>query len=757
MAMSATQRSASSAWNGRHIGRAADRVDGVAKVTGDARYAAEFNPPDLLYGCVVNSAIAKGKIVRIDAERAKQVPGVVEVLTHENRPHIAWFDRRFKDEDAPPGSPFRALRNADVSFSGQPIALVIAQDFETARYAASLVDVQYRARAHATELANERDEAFEPQRKKSGFKPPIARGDFESAFAQAEIKHRCEYRIAIEHHNPMELHAATVIWRGDGKILVHDKTQGALNTQGYICGAFGFSQEDVEVYSPFVGGAFGSGLRPQYQLYLAVMAAKALQRSIRVVLSREQMFTFGYRPDALQSFEFGAQRDGTIAAYKHDCIQNTSQFENYTETIVNWSGALYSCQNIVTSHRLARLDLYTPIDMRAPGAATGINAFEAALDELAYELRIDPLELRLKNYAERDLNEDKPFTSKALRECYRQGAEQFGWARRSLEPRSMRDGRELVGWGVASGIWDAMQQKAQARATLDAEGQLEIATASADIGTGTYTILAQIAAECFGMPVESVRVRLGGSSLPKAPLEGGSWTAASVGSAAKAACEALQKVLLKQAQTIGNSPLGKPRASSVAFENGEIRLKRDARRSLSLEEIVASTGESHISAEGKAGPSSVSMARYSRHTHSAIFAEVKVDEELGQIRVTRVVNAVAAGRILNPKTARSQVIGGVVFGMGMVLHEESMLDHRLGRFMNHNYAEYHVPANADVHDIDVIFVDEHDEEVNPLGVKGLGEIGIVGTAAAIANAIFHATGKRVREWPITLDKLIDPL
>jgi xanthine dehydrogenase YagR molybdenum-binding subunit len=489
-------------------------------------------------------------------------------------------------------------------------------------------------------------------------------------------------------------------------------------------------------------------------LFLAVLAAKALERSVRVVLSRQQMFTFGYRPDDLQTFEFAAQRDGTLTAIKHDSIQNTSRFESYSETIVNWSGLLYVCPNVATSHRLEGLDLYTPLDMRAPGAATGVNAFEAAIDELTYDLRMDPLAFRLKNYAEYDQNEDKPFTSKALRECYSQGAERFGWSRRSLEPRSMRDGRELVGWGVASGVWEASQQKAQARATLDSEGRLEIATSSADIGTGTYTILAQIGAECFGLPLDAVTVKLGDSSLPKAPLEGGSWTAASVGSAVKAACEALQKQVLKHAHSIGDSPLGKARLSAVAFERGEIRLKKAATRSLSLGDVVLSAGGSQLAAEGKAGPSSLSMRKYSRYAHSAVFAEVKVDEELGQIRVTRIVSAIAAGRIINPKTARSQIIGGVVFGMGMALMEASLLDHRPGRFMNHNYAEYHVPTNADVHDIDVIFVDEHDEVVNPLGAKGLGEIGLVGVAAALANAVFHATGRRIRELPITPDKLL---
>jgi xanthine dehydrogenase YagR molybdenum-binding subunit len=466
------------------------------------------------------------------------------------------------------------------------------------------------------------------------------------------------------------------------------------------------------------------------------------------------MFTFGYRPDDLQTIEIGAQADGTLCAIKHQSVQNTSQFENYSESIVNWSGLSYACPNVALDHQLARLDLYTPIDMRAPGAATGVNAFEAAIDELAYELRMDPLELRLKNYAESDQNEGKPFTSKALRDCYARGAEAFGWAGRSFEPRSMRDGRELVGWGMATGVWEASQARAQARATLSSEGRLEVASASADIGTGTYTILAQIAAESFGLPLDAVSVKIGDSTLPQAPLQGGSRTAATVGSAVQAACEALKKTVLKQAHAIGNSPLGKSRASSVTFERGDIVLNRDARKRLSLREIVLSSGKTSLAAEAAAGPNRVEQRRRSSYTHSAVFVEVKIDEDLGQVRVTRIVSAVAAGRILNPKTARSQVIGGVVFGMGMALTEESLLDHRLGRFMNHNYAEYHIPANADVPEIDVIFVDEKDGHINPLGIKGVGEIGVIGTAAAISNAVFHATGRRVRELPITLDKLL---
>lgn len=741
---------------GAYVGRATDRVDGRDKVTGAARYAAEFAASDLAYGFVVNSSIAKGRIAAIDAEAALAFPGVIEVFTHRNRPNLAWFNRKYSDQDAPPGEHFRPLYDDRILYSGQPVALVVAEDFETARHASSLIRVEYETEPHQTDLPAVRDEAYLPLHKKSGFqKPPRPRGDASGALADAPVRSDADYRFSIEHNNPMEMHAATIVWNGDGSIVVHDKTQGAMNSHGYVCRVFGFSKSEVRVVSPYVGGAFGSGLRPQYQLFLAVMAARELQRSVRVVLSREQMFTFGYRPEALQTISLAADRDGTLTAVRHEAVQNTSQFEDYEEVIVNWSGLLYHCPNVELTYKIAKLDLHTPIDMRAPGGATGVNALEQAMDELAYKLDMDPLELRLKNYAERDENQNKDFTSKELRACYAQGAERFGWSRRQAEPRSMRDGRELVGWGVATGVWEAFHQKTSARATLSASGHLEVATSAADIGTGTYTILTQIAADTLGLPLSGVTTRLGDSTLPQAPLEGGSWGAASFGSAVKAACEALRDSLAKQAMKMDGSPLARASRDDLVFTDGEIRLKNDPSQRVLLAEVVRSSGQDRIEAETSASPSLVSNMRYARYTHSAVFAEVRVDEDLGQIRVTRVVNAVAAGRILNPKTAASQVMGGVVWGISKALHEESMLDHRIGRFMNHNFAEYHIPVNADIHDIDVIFVEEHDEEVNPLGVKGVGEIGIVGTAAAVANAIFHATGKRVYELPITIDKLLE--
>jgi xanthine dehydrogenase YagR molybdenum-binding subunit len=380
------------------------------------------------------------------------------------------------------------------------------------------------------------------------------------------------------------------------------------------------------------------------------------------------------------------------------------------------------------------------------------------MDELAYKLGVDPLDLRLKNYAEKDQNEDKPFSSKELRACYRQGAETFGWAKRHLQPRAMRDGDHLIGWGMATGVWEALYVPVSAKAVLTADGRLEVSSATADIGTGTYTIMTQIAAEVLGLPMDHVTFKLGDSSLPQSPVEGGSMTAASVGSAVKEVCEAVRGQLLAFARQADDSPLADAKLEDVTFAEGHIKLNCDDSRAVSITEAMrhgeVSVIEQETAAMRKFAQRSLQHMQYTRNTHSAVFAEVKVDEDLGSMRVTRIVSAVAGGRVLNPQTARSQIIGGVVWGIGMALEEESVIDQHFGRFMNHNLAEYHVPVNADVHDIDVIFVEEHDSIVNPLGVKGLGEIGIVGVAAAIANAVFHATGRRIRDLPITLDKLL---
>jgi xanthine dehydrogenase YagR molybdenum-binding subunit len=737
-----------------NIGKPVSRIDGPAKVTGGAKYAAEFGARDLAYGFVVSSPIAKGRISSIDRSAALATPGVIEVFAYDNRPSVASEHEKYTDEAAPPGSPFRPLYDDEIFYSGQPVALVVAEELEIARFAASLVDITYETGASITDLDRQIDKAFEPPKKRAPDWDPSPRGDFDSAVSRAPKHIRKEYRTPVEHHNPMENFGSTAIREENGRLTVYDKTQGAPNCHRYLCAVFGLPEDKVRVLSPYVGGAFGVGLRPNYQLFLAALAAIGLKRSVRVTLTRQQMFTLGYRPQTIQTLTLGAANDGRLVALKHDAIANTSRFEDYQEPTVVWSGALYRCADSTVASKLARVDLFTPCDMRAPGGAVGVYALECAMDELSYAIGIDPLELRLKNYTETDQNQDRPISSKALKDCYLQGAERFGWSKRKPEPRSMRDGRELVGYGMATGIWAALRLPTSARASLAPDGSLEIACATADIGTGTYTILAQIAAEMLGLPLEKVNIRLGDSDLPAAPVEGGSWTAASAGSAVMEACDGIRKELLKRAAAVKNAPLSGVKLADVAMVDGEIRVKSDPSRAMSLSQLLRGLKEP-ITSEVTSEPNERVLEQYSHFAHSAVFAEVRLDEELGMLRVERIVSAVAAGRILNPKTARGQILGGIVGGIGMALHEETVIDHRFGRFMNHNLAEYHVPVNADIHAIDVIFVHEEEHRLNPLGVKGVGEIGIVGTAAAIANAVFHATGVRVRDLPISIDKLLE--
>ncbi|UVL83253.1 xanthine dehydrogenase family protein molybdopterin-binding subunit [Pseudomonas sp. B21-028] len=726
------------------MGQPLDRVDGVLKVTGQARYAGEYPEAGLLHGSVVSGTVARGRVVRIDASRALALPGVVAVIDHTNRPRIASYDEPYQDADAADGSPFRPLYNDQVLYSGQPLALVVAENLELARYAGSLIEIEYEAQDHQTDLTILQNEAHP-----APAELPKPRGNFQGEYASSAINVDVSYSTPVEHHNPMEPHASTVLYQPDGSLHIHDKTQGTQNCQAYVQKVFGLEKEQVRVFAAFVGGAFGSGLRPQYQLPLAVMAALALKRSIRVSLTRQQMFTFGYRPRTFQRLQLGAAANGRLLAVAHTAIGQTSRFEDFTEHVVEWSGMLYHCDNVELTYKLVPLDVYTPLDMRAPGAALGLIGLECAMDELACALAIDPLQLRLINYAERNENEGKPYSSKALRECYAEGARRFGWDKRNPEPRSMRTGRQLVGWGMAGGVWEAMQQKASAQASLAADGKLTVSSATTDIGTGTYTVMTQIAAEASGVALENVRFILGDSSLPTAPLQGGSFTVSSVGTAVQQACEALKEKLLAVARQTCPAFSGAT-LEQVTFADGELRLG-DA--CVSLAELAQNSGETPLQVQVTAEPDKKRQA-YATATHSAVFVEVWVDEDLGTVKVNRVVSAIAAGRVINPKTARSQILGGVVWGVGMALHEETLTDHALGRHMNHNLAEYHVPVNADIGDIDVVFVEEPDDIVNALGSKGVGEIGIVGVAAAVANAIYHATGKRVRDFPITLDKLL---
>ena len=737
------------------------RVDARAKLTGGARYAAEHSAPGMVYGVVVNTAVPKGRITALHLEQALAVPGVVDILSHANRPRMRRLDLFYKDMTAPSGSPFKPFKDERIHCSGQPVALVLAESFEAARYAATLVRVDIDAEPHETELLTRLGRAHTPSRLKAGFSPPPEeKGDAQAAFDAAPVRIDAEFHAGPEHHNPMEMHATTVLIGDNGHLTIYDKNQGAQNCRWVVSRAFGLARDRVTVKNPFVGGAFGSGLRPQYNLFLAVMAALRLKRPVRVVLTRQQMFTFGHRPETWQRVRLAADADGHLRSVMHEAIAATSRLEDYVEVVVNWSGQLYASDNVKLDYRLVRLDQYSPIDMRAPGAAHGVHALEVAMDELAHALRMDPLALRLKNYAERDSASDLPYSTKELRACYEQGAQRFGWAGRPLAPRSMKEGDELIGWGMATGQWDAMQMFARAHAVLHADGRLVVCSAASDIGTGTYTVMAQIAAAAMGLPMERVCFRLGDSRLPVAPIEGGSSHVSTVGSAVQGVCEHLQKKLYRVARGLRDSPFAKVRLKDLRFREGRMEAVDEATGAvtacLPITDILAAANLERVEEKYLMLPRLLQQKRYTRATHSAVFCEVRVDEALGTVRVTRMVSAIAAGRIMNPRLARSQVLGGMVWGISQALHEETLADHRLGRFMNHNLAEYHVAVNADIHELEAIFVNEDDRIVSRLGAKGVGEIGIVGVAAAVSNAIFHATGRRLRSTPMTPDKVMAP-
>jgi xanthine dehydrogenase YagR molybdenum-binding subunit len=736
----------------RYLGKEMSRVDGVAKVTGKAKYAAEFQVPNVAYAFVVLGTITKGTIKSIDTTEAAKAPGVVRVFTHLNTPK---FGPNAK-EDAPPrgnqpeeDKSFRALQSDRIFFNRQPVALVVAESYEQARFASRLVKVTYNEEKHQTNTEAVRSAARVPRRA-----PPVKpRGNPEQAMSAAAVKVEAEYRIPIEHHNPMEPHAAIAFWEGD-KLTIFDKTQDVYGVRAHLAARFGVPEENINVVSPFVGGAFGASLRPNYYPSLTAMAARELKRPVKLVYTRTQMFSgHGYRPYTIQKIALGAESNGKLAAMIHEAVHNTSSFEDFNDATTNFTRQVYACPNLVAPLKITDTDLNTPTWMRAPGAVSGMFALECAMDELAYKLRIDPLELRLINYAEVDPESGKPFSSKALRECYRLGAEKFGWKNRKFEPRSMRDGRQLVGWGTATGVWGAFQRQASARIVYRADGTAHVTSATSDIGPGTYTVMTMIAAEYLGVKPEQVKFELGDTKFPRAPSQGGSQTTSSVGSAIYGAARAVGARLLSLAKKDPSSPFGSAVGADVEMLDGRLRLIADHSRSVSIADLMKQNGLTEIDETFQSQPSP-ERSNYALLAHGAQFVEVKVDPDLGTVRVTRAIEVTACGKIMNPKASHSQEIGGVVWGIGMALQEATEIDHRFGRIMNANLQHYHVPVNADVRGIETEFVEEEDRIVNPLGVKGMGELGMVGIPAAIANAVFHATGKRVRELPITPDKLL---
>lgn len=732
------------------IGQSKTRVTGKLKTTGGAKYAAEFPVENVTHGVITTSTIAKGRIANIDTKEAQAVPGVIAVITHQNAPQLPFktISSEQKITTAPAGEYPQTLYTDRIYFYGQPVAVTVAETLEQAEQAASLVKVEYEQENHSisVEQAAEAGQLITPESRQDK-----SRGNPETTLANADVSIDVSYKVPTEHHNPIEPHATIAVWSGD-KLKLYDKTQWVKSVQQHLGSVFGIPSENVEVVSPFVGGAFGCAGRIWQQTTIAPIAAKVVDRPVKLVLSRKQMFSMtGHRPYTTQRIAMGASKDGTLTSIIHEATAEAAQFETYTENVLNASRFLHACPNVQTKYRLAKLDISAPTFMRAPGEAQGVYALESALDEIAYELGIDPLELRQINYAERDPESNLPWSEKALRECYQKGAEAFGWSQRNPEPRSQQENGILIGYGMATGTYPMIRRPATAKARILNDGTAVVQSAASDMGPGTYTTMTIIASESLGIPSDRIKFELGDSSFPFAPAHGGSMTVASVGSAVQAACEKVRSQALSLAKQQPNSPLARTKDNELEVGDGKL-FANNLSKAISYAEILAQANRESIEAEATSIPGD--EKQYSMHSFSATFVEVRVDELLGDINVTRVVSAIDVGKIINPKTATSQTIGGVVGGIGMALQEHTYQDTRYGNYVNANLGEYHVPVNADIPEIEAIFCGEPDYHANPLGARGIGEIAIVGTAAAVANAIYHATGKRVRDLPITPDKII---
>jgi xanthine dehydrogenase YagR molybdenum-binding subunit len=733
----------------KHIGAPMDRIDGPLKVCGVARYTAEFAQPRMAHAAMVQSTIASGRIVAIDSSAAERMPGVVIVLTHKNAMRLPEGGKAAVQP--PQGRVLSLLQDDRVYYNGQPVAVVVADSPEQAWAAAAALRITYDHATAALDFDRAKPGAYSPG-KILDMEADTRRGDVAKGLSEAAFRKTLVYTTPLEHHNAMEPHATLAAWEGN-RLTLYDSTQYVAGVQKTVAKTFGMPADHVRVRNLFVGGGFGGKGSAWSHVVLAAMAARQTGRPVRLALQRPQLFgPVGGRPRTEQTVSLGCDRTGKLTAIEHRAIASTSAIEDWTESCAMMTRTLYACPNVATSHRLVKLNVGTPTFQRAPGEATGSFAIESALDELAYDAGIDPLQMRLVNYAETDPERNLPFSSKALRECYRVGAERFDWKRRNAQPRSMRDGRWLVGLGVGTATRPAKRSPAAARVRLLPDGNAVVQSSTEDLGTGTYTVMTQIAADALGYAPVHIRFELGDTDLPEAPISAGSMTVESVGSAVHAACMEARSRLIQMACKDSLSPLSGARPDDVTIDDGWLR-HADGKRKEPAAAVIARSAPHVIEAQGnsKAGDET---KRYSMHAFGAVFAEVRIDPDLGFVRVPRVVAAYGVGNVMNEKTARSQMIGGIVWGISQVLFEESVLDKRYGRFVNANLAEYHVPVNADIGDIDIVFVPEHDPHVNALGAKGLGEVGMVGVAGAIANAVYHATGRRIRDLPITLDKLL---
>jgi xanthine dehydrogenase YagR molybdenum-binding subunit len=680
----------------RSVGAPIDRIEGREKVDGEATYAFEYEQENIAYAAIVQSTIAKGTVRAVDPAGALALPGVLAVLTQENAPELASAEGELA-----------VLQSPTVSYRGQIVAAVVAESLETAVQAGQLVRVDYDVVEHDVELRVDHPGLYKPDKVNPSFPTDSADGDVEQALATAAVVVDETYTTPAEHNNPMEPHATIAVWENSG-LTLYDSNQGAWRVAQTVADVFGLQARQVRVISRHVGGGFGSKGTPRPHVILAAMCAQHVQRPVKLALTRQQMFTLtGYRTPTIQRLRLGADRDGRLSAIAHDVVEQTSTVQEFAEQTAVVTRMMYASPSRRTTHRLVALNLPTPSWMRAPGECPGMYALESAIDELAVALEMDPIELRIRNEPDVDPERGVPFSSRNLVACLREGARRFGWSERDPRPASRRDGRWLSGMGVASSTYPARRAPSTAHGRAEDDGSFTISITASDIGTGARTVLTQIAADALEVPLEKVHVEIGDSESGQAMLAGGSMGTSSWGAAVVKACR-----LLRAGQT----------------------------------EVSVDTSEDADEGEALA-----------KHAFGAQFVEVRVDVDTGEVRVPRAVAVFACGRIINPKTARSQFIGGITMGVSMALFEESLLDPQLGAYVNHDLAMYHVATSADVGDIDVTWIDEEDLHVNPMGAKGIGEIGIVGTAAAVANAVYNATGVRVRDLPITPAKLVGKL
>ncbi|HEX6542991.1 MAG TPA: xanthine dehydrogenase family protein molybdopterin-binding subunit [Ktedonobacterales bacterium] len=689
----------------RAIGAPLDRIDGPKKVAGTATYAYEHQIAGAAYAFPVQSTIARGRITAIETDQALSLPGVIAVVTHQNAPRLT------SDADAR----LVTLQSDAIAYSGQFVAVVVAETLETARQAASLVRVRCEEQPHDVELSPTHPDLYKPATVNPAQETDTSSGDVEGALARAAITLDATYTTPPYHNNPLEPHATIARWDGDS-LTLYDANQGSHRIRDDVARAFGLPPERVRVISPYVGGAFGSKAFTHPHVILVAMAAKVAGRPVKLALTRQQMFAVvGYRTPTIQRVRLGAESDGRLVAIAHDVIEQTSTVYEFAEQTAVATRIMYAAPNRQTSHRLVRLDMPVPTIMRAPGECPGMFALESAMDEMAIACGLDPVEFRIRNEPERDPYTGHPFSSRAVVACLREGAERFGWQPRDPQPGTRTEGDWLIGTGVALSTYPTRRRASSARARVEPDGTYTVSLGASDMGTGAWTILTQIAADALEVPVERVRLEIGDSMLPTAPIAGGSMGTTSWGSAIVAAARELRVLLHEK---YGG--------------------------------VIPAEG---IEAMGEAGDNPEAQ-RFAMHAFGAQFAEVRVHRETGEVRVPRMLGAFGIGRVINAKTARSQLLGGMTMGLSMALHEESVLDPRFGDFINHDFTSYHIATNADVGTVDVHWIEEDDPYINVMGGKGIGEIGIVGTAAAIANAVYHATGVRVRDLPITLDKLL---